>query len=176
LSCDFFMYQGSNRLWAGQLGFVSWWEQDYFFYTPQHPDSSGAHPVSCPAGTMGSYLMGKVAGTRSWPPSSSTEVKKSELCFHTPYSFMAWCSIKHRDNFTFIFYLVHDVQILSLVVYFNIYFWCLHPVVFVYKCYFILLSPQQFYFLFIMLYSALHILTTVDHLQVLQFLYTIIKL
>jgi hypothetical protein len=36
-------------------------------------------------------------------PPSSTEVKECvELYLHSPqYAFMAWCLVKHRDNFTF---------------------------------------------------------------------------
>jgi hypothetical protein len=36
-------------------------------------------------------------------PPSSAEVKNARNYTSTPpYVFMAWCSIKHRDNFTFI--------------------------------------------------------------------------
>jgi hypothetical protein len=40
-------------------------------------------------------------------PPSSAEVKECmELYLHFPqYAFMAWCLVKHRDNFTFTFYL-----------------------------------------------------------------------
>jgi hypothetical protein len=43
--------------------------------------------------------------------------------------------------------------------------------------YFILPSTQQFsFYLFVMLYSALRVSTTMGHLQVLKYLHTIIKL
>jgi hypothetical protein len=56
----------------------------------------------------------------------------------------------------------------------RIFFLCLLPVAFIYKYYFILPSTQHsaFFFLFIILYSALHVSTTVGHLQMLQFSYT----
>jgi hypothetical protein len=35
---------------------------------------------------------------------SSTKVKECvELYLHSQYTFMAWCLVKHRDNFTFTF-------------------------------------------------------------------------
>jgi hypothetical protein len=38
-------------------------------------------------------------------PPSSAEVKNAWISASTPqYAFMAWCLVKHRDNFTFIFY------------------------------------------------------------------------
>jgi len=37
-------------------------------------------------------------------PPSSAEVKNAVTYTSTPqYAFMAWCSVKHRDNFTFTF-------------------------------------------------------------------------
>jgi hypothetical protein len=39
---------------------------------------------------------------------SSAEVKNAWSCTSTPqYAFIAWCLVKHRDNFTFTFYLYH---------------------------------------------------------------------
>jgi hypothetical protein len=35
------------------------------------------------------------------PHSPSAEVKNRCLPLHSPYVFMGWCLIKHRDNFTF---------------------------------------------------------------------------
>jgi hypothetical protein len=41
-------------------------------------------------------------------PPSSAEVKNAWSCISTPqYVFMAWCLVKHRDNFTFTFYFAH---------------------------------------------------------------------
>jgi hypothetical protein len=44
-------------------------------------------------------------------PSSSAEVKNAWIYTSTPqYVFMAWCLVKHRDNFTF------TIQLLFIVV------------------------------------------------------------
>jgi hypothetical protein len=41
-----------------------------------------------------------------YSPPSSAEVKNAWSYTSTPqYVFMAWCLVKHRDNFTFTFYL-----------------------------------------------------------------------
>jgi hypothetical protein len=42
-------------------------------------------------GTRGSFPGGKAAEAWSWPLTSTHQ-----------YSLMAWCFVKHRDNFTFI--------------------------------------------------------------------------
>jgi len=55
-------------------------------------------------GTGGSFPVGKAAGAWSWPLTSvsSAEVKNAWSYTCTPlYVFMAWCLVKHRDNFTF---------------------------------------------------------------------------
>jgi hypothetical protein len=44
-------------------------------------------------------------------PPSSAEVKNAWSCTSIPqYVFMAWCLVKHRDNFTFYLYLTVPIQ------------------------------------------------------------------
>jgi hypothetical protein len=64
---------------------------------------SGAHTVSYPTDTEGSFSGSKAAWAWSWPYTpSSAEVKNAWSYTSTPqYVFMAWCLVKHRDNFTF---------------------------------------------------------------------------
>jgi hypothetical protein len=66
---------------------------------------SGAHPASYPMGTGGSFRGGKVAGGEA--DHSPPLVPRSRMHGAIPplpqYVFMAWCLLKHRDNFTFIF-------------------------------------------------------------------------
>jgi hypothetical protein len=57
-------------------------------------------------GTRGSYLGSKAAGAWSWPLNLHL-VPRSRMrgAIHLlpQYVFMAWCLVKHRDNFTFTF-------------------------------------------------------------------------
>jgi hypothetical protein len=66
-------------------------------------NGSGAHPVSYPMGTRGFSLGVKRQGHESdHSPPSSAEVKNVCNYTSTPqYVFIAWCLVKHRDNFTF---------------------------------------------------------------------------
>jgi hypothetical protein len=51
---------------------------------------SGAHPISYPMGTGGSFPGGKAAGAWSWPLTSiSAEVKKKFYSSAPQYAFMA---------------------------------------------------------------------------------------
>jgi hypothetical protein len=61
------------------------------------------NPTSYPIGTGRAFPVGKAAGEWNWPLTpSSAEVKEwVELNLHSPIlSFMAWCLVKYRDNFT----------------------------------------------------------------------------
>jgi hypothetical protein len=59
-----------------------------------------AHPASYPMGTRGSFS----GGEADHSPPSSAEVKYAWNYTSTPqYVFIAWCLVKHRDNFTFTF-------------------------------------------------------------------------
>jgi len=67
-----------------------------FFCVPQPPIQ----------GYRGLLLRGKEAGSWSWPadhsPTYSAKVKNMWSYKSTPkFIFMAWCLVKHRDNFTF---------------------------------------------------------------------------
>jgi hypothetical protein len=66
---------------------------------------SGAHPTSYPMGTRGSFPGGK----SGWGVKLTTQLllvlrsKMRGAILPLPqYVFMAWCLVKHRDNFTFI--------------------------------------------------------------------------
>jgi hypothetical protein len=63
------------------------------------------HSASYPVGTRGFFPSGKAAGREAdHSPSSSAEVKNAWSYISAPqYAFTAWCSVKHRDNFTFTF-------------------------------------------------------------------------
>jgi hypothetical protein len=66
-------------------------------------NGSGAHPASYPQGTRGSFPGGK---TDHSPPSSAEFKEWVELYLHSPNP-PSWrgARLKHRDNFTFTFYL-----------------------------------------------------------------------
>jgi hypothetical protein len=67
-------------------------------------NGSGAHPVSYPMCTR-CFFPGVKRREREadHSPPSSNEVKNAWSHTSTPpYVFMAWCSVKHRDDFTFV--------------------------------------------------------------------------
>jgi hypothetical protein len=67
-------------------------------------NGSEAHPASYPVGTRGSFPGGKAAGAWSWPLTSiwCRGQRMSGAIHPLPqYAFMAWCLVKHRDNFAF---------------------------------------------------------------------------
>jgi hypothetical protein len=68
-------------------------------------NGAGVHPASYPMGTRGSFPGVKRPGREAdHSPSSRAEVKNAWSYTSTPqYVFMAWCLVKHRDNFTFTF-------------------------------------------------------------------------
>jgi hypothetical protein len=65
--------------------------------------SSGAHPAPYPmANGVPSLGVKQQVHEADHPPPSSTVVKNMWSYTSTPlYAFMAWCLVKHRDNFTF---------------------------------------------------------------------------
>jgi hypothetical protein len=68
-------------------------------------NGSGAHPASYPMGTGGSFPGVKATGAWSWPLSSiycRGQRMSGAIPPHPQYAFMAWCLVKHRDNFTFL--------------------------------------------------------------------------
>jgi hypothetical protein len=54
----------------GVLGFYSWLRLGIFLFTTASRTTLGAHPVSYPMGTRGSFPGGKAAGAWSWPHTS----------------------------------------------------------------------------------------------------------
>jgi hypothetical protein len=70
-------------------------------------NGSGAHPASYPMGTGGGALslgVKRPGREADHSPPSSSDVKNAWSYTSTPqYCFMAWCLVKHRDNFTFTF-------------------------------------------------------------------------
>jgi hypothetical protein len=66
-------------------------------------NGSGAHPASYPMDNRGSFPGVKRPGREAdHSPPSSAEVKNAWSYNSAPqYAFMAWCLVKHRDNFTF---------------------------------------------------------------------------
>jgi hypothetical protein len=66
-------------------------------------NGSGAHPASYSVPTGGFSLVIKGPGREAdHSPPSSAEVKNAWSYTSTPqYVFVAWCLVKHRDNFTF---------------------------------------------------------------------------
>jgi hypothetical protein len=66
-------------------------------------NGSGAHPASNPMGNGGSFPGVKWLGREAdhSPPSRDVVKECVELYLHFRYAFMAWCLVKHRDNFSF---------------------------------------------------------------------------
>jgi hypothetical protein len=56
------------------------------------------------------YILNKMMGLKQpgnkadHSPPPSAEVKMCSYTSASPYAFMAWCLIKHRDNFIFAFF------------------------------------------------------------------------
>jgi hypothetical protein len=67
-------------------------------------NGTGTHPASYPMGTRGSFPGGKAAGGVKLTTHLHI-VSRSRLRGAIPplpqYVFIAWCLVKHRDNFTF---------------------------------------------------------------------------
>jgi hypothetical protein len=63
----------------------------------------GAHQAPFPMVTGDSFSgVKRTSHETGHSPQSSAEVKKTWSCTSTPpHVFMAWCLVKHRDNFTF---------------------------------------------------------------------------
>jgi hypothetical protein len=68
-------------------------------------DGSGANPASYPMGTWIFSLGVKRPGREAdHSPQSSAQVKNAwSYTLNPQYVFTAWCLVKHRDNFTFIY-------------------------------------------------------------------------
>jgi hypothetical protein len=69
-------------------------------------NGSGAHPASYSMGTTVSFPGGKAAGALKLTIHLHLVPRSQDAWSYTStpqYAFMAWCLVKHRDNFTFIF-------------------------------------------------------------------------
>jgi hypothetical protein len=98
----------SAGLWAGRSVFLGTtagggWE---FFSSPLRPERPWGPPSLLSNGYKGFFPWGKAAGDEAdHSPPSSAVVKNEWSYTSTPqYVFMAWCLVKHRDNFTFYLY------------------------------------------------------------------------
>jgi hypothetical protein len=69
-------------------------------------NGSGGYQASYPMGTRGSFPGVKAAWEWSWPL-AFIYCRGQKMCGTVlplpQYAFMAWCLVKHRDNFTFTF-------------------------------------------------------------------------
>jgi hypothetical protein len=83
---------------TGRLGFDSRQEQECF---SRHPfqTGSGAYPPY-QMGTWDYISRVKTAGAWSWKLAQLRDYDHVELYLLSPYVFMAWCLINHRDNST----------------------------------------------------------------------------
>jgi hypothetical protein len=74
----------------------------FFCFRHRVQTGSGPHPASYPTST-GDYFPGvKRPGREAeHSPPSSAEVKNEWSCTSTPYVFLTWCLVQHRDNFVF---------------------------------------------------------------------------
>jgi hypothetical protein len=103
----------ATRLCAGRSGFDSWlWLGIFLFATV-----FGAHPASYPMRTGGSFPGGKAAGEWIWPLTSiyCRGQRMSGAILSLPqYVFMAWCLVKHSDNFTFTFVFASYAYVFSV--------------------------------------------------------------
>jgi hypothetical protein len=93
----------SDELRARRPGFDSWPGQG-FSLLDRIQTGSGAHPAPYPMGTGGAISSGvkRLCREADHSPPTSAELKNTEIYTSTPpYAFMAWCLIKHSDDFTF---------------------------------------------------------------------------
>jgi len=93
-----------TRLWGGRPEFNSW--QVLGIFSPHHivQTGCGAHPASYPMSAGGFFPPGVKWPVREadHPLPSSAEVNNAWSYISTPqYVLMAWCLIKHKDEFTF---------------------------------------------------------------------------
>jgi len=87
---------------AGRPSFESLYGQRFSSLRHRIQTGSGSHPACYPMDAAGSIRWGLV--TVAWHDHllpSSAEVKKAwSYILSTPYVYMVWCLVKHRDNFT----------------------------------------------------------------------------
>jgi hypothetical protein len=68
------------------------------------PTGPGAHITSYPMGAGGSFPWDKVVGAWSWPLTSvySRDHERWNYTSIPPYIFIAFCSIKHKENYLYL--------------------------------------------------------------------------
>jgi hypothetical protein len=87
----------------GVLGFDSWRGLGIFLFTTASRKVLGPTqpPIQWVTGALSLRVKRPEREADNSPPSSA-EVKNALSYISTPqYVFMAWCCVKHRDNFTF---------------------------------------------------------------------------
>jgi hypothetical protein len=80
--------------------------------------------ASYPMGTRYSFPGGKAArGVKLTTPLHVVLRSKNEWSYTSSpqYAFMAWCSVKHRDNFTFYHYISKYLTIHPILLTFTLY-------------------------------------------------------
>jgi hypothetical protein len=92
-----------TRLRAGRPWFAYWRRGRSSSLRHRVNKGSGVHKASYPMGTAGYFPRVKRPGREAnHSPPSSAEVKSVwPYTSNPPFVFMAWCLVKHRDNFTF---------------------------------------------------------------------------
>jgi hypothetical protein len=74
---------------------------------------SGAHPASYPMGTMGSFPGGKAPGIVKLTTHLHLVprlIMRGAIPPLPQYVFMAWCLVKHKENFTCTFYILWQLN------------------------------------------------------------------
>jgi hypothetical protein len=112
--CYFVKHFIDNVIWwaadwtIGVLGIYSRWGLEIFLFITASRTALGPTqpPIQWVPGAL-SLGVKRPGREADHSPPSSAEVKNAWSYTSTPkYVFMAWCLVKHRDNFTFTFYLV----------------------------------------------------------------------
>jgi hypothetical protein len=93
--------------WTAGVRFLA--EESYFLY------STTSRPTPEPTQPPIQWVLGAVSPRLKWPgrvtdnlPPSSAKVKNVGAIPPLPqYVFMTWCSIGHREHFTFYLYIIH---------------------------------------------------------------------
>jgi hypothetical protein len=117
LSCKYFPQHfllRPTRLLAGRSGsrvrFPAGAGNFCLYYRVQ--DGSGTHPASYPMRTGGVLSLGVKWPGREAGPSSPRSRMRGAIPPLPQHVIIAWCLVKHKDNFTFTFYLTSFLDIL----------------------------------------------------------------
>jgi hypothetical protein len=77
-----------------------------FLFMPPRPDRLWGPSSLLPNGYQGSFPSSKPEGGADHSSSSSVDVNAWSYTSTSPYVFMAWYLVKHRDKFTFTFIII----------------------------------------------------------------------